>query len=96
MTQEDQVFVVNAVVTNLMRGTIASNLISWPLDTVVELNIIIKIRKYKWLHEGHHFILTAMEVHDAPMCDMDHFIKECVRFFHDQEVIYPCIFAFNF
>jgi hypothetical protein len=28
MTQEDQVFVVNAVVTNLMRGTIASNLIS--------------------------------------------------------------------
>ncbi len=74
------------VVTNLMRGTIASNFISRPLGTVVELNVITKIRKYRWIHEGHHFIFMAMEVHNAPMCDMDHFIKECVRFFHDRQL----------
>jgi hypothetical protein len=26
----------------------------------------------------------AMDVHDAPKCDMDRFIKECVRLFHDR------------
>jgi len=47
----------------------------------VEFNAIIKIRKYGGLHEGHHFIPMAMEVHDAPRCDMDHFIRECAHFF---------------
>ncbi len=39
-----------------------------------------------------------MKVHDTLRCDMDHFIKELARLFHinDQEVIYPCLFAFNF
>jgi len=27
----------------------------------------------------------AMEVHGAPGCDMDCFIKECPRFFHDRK-----------
>jgi hypothetical protein len=31
-----------------------------------------------------HFILMAMEVHNAPKHDMDHFIKECARLFHDR------------
>jgi hypothetical protein len=29
----------------------------------------------------------AMEVHGASGCDMDHFIKECVRLFHDRRSI---------
>jgi hypothetical protein len=42
--------------------------------------------------------LMTMEMHIAPMCDMDHFIRECVHLsmIDNQEVIYPCIFAFNF
>jgi len=49
----------------------------------VELSAIIKIHKYKGLHEGHHFILMAMEMHNTHGWDMDHFIKECACFFHD-------------
>jgi hypothetical protein len=33
------------------------------------------------LHEGHHFILMAMEVHNAPRC----FIRECVCLFHNRQ-----------
>jgi len=50
----------------------------------VELSAIIKIHKYKGLHEGHHFILMAMEMHNTHGWDMDHFIKECACFFHDR------------
>jgi hypothetical protein len=28
----------------------------------------------------------AMEVHDAPGHDMDRFIRECVRLFHDKQL----------
>jgi hypothetical protein len=49
-----------------------------------ELNAIAKICKYRRLHEGHHFILMAMQVHDALKCDMDHFIRECGHLFHDR------------
>ncbi len=41
----------------------------------------------------------AMKVHSARGHDMDCFIRECAHFFSmidDREVIYPCIFAFNF
>jgi len=50
----------------------------------VKFNVIAKIHKYKGIHERHHFILMAMEVHGAPECDMDHFIRECARLFHDR------------
>jgi hypothetical protein len=53
-------------------------------NIVAKLNTIAKIHKYKGLHEGHHFILMAMEVHDALKCDMDHFIRYCALFFHDR------------
>jgi hypothetical protein len=49
----------------------------------MELDAIVKIRKYKGLHEGHHFISMAMEVHGAFGRDMDRFIKECAYLFHD-------------
>jgi hypothetical protein len=63
---------------------------------VVELSAITKIQKYKRFHERHHFILIAMKVHNAPMCDMDCFIKECACLFtiDNQKVIYPCLVAF--
>jgi hypothetical protein len=40
----------------------------------------------------------AMEVHDAPRHDMNCFIEECGHLFmiDDPEVIYFCLFAFNF
>jgi hypothetical protein len=40
----------------------------------------------------------AMEVHDAPGHDMNCFIEECGHLFmiDDPEVIYLCLFAFNF
>jgi len=57
--------------------TMAMSLINQPTCVVVELNTIVKIHKYRGLHYGHHFIPMAMEVHGAPGCDMDHFIKEC-------------------
>jgi hypothetical protein len=40
-----------------------------------KLSAIVKIYKYKGFHDGHHFILMAMEVHGALGCDMDCFIK---------------------
>jgi hypothetical protein len=99
MTQEDQVFVANVVVTDLMLEMVASSVITWPASAIVEFNTITKIHKYRELHEGHHFIPMAMEVHDAPKHDMDHFIREHARLFstiNDQEIIYPCFFCIQF
>jgi hypothetical protein len=64
---------------------VTSNAISRPTNVVVELNTIVKICKYKRLHEGHHFILVAMEVHSTPGRDMDCFIKEGAHLFHDSQ-----------
>jgi hypothetical protein len=36
------------------------SVISQLVGVVAELGTIIKIRKYRGLHEGHHFILMAM------------------------------------
>jgi hypothetical protein len=51
----------------------------------MEFSVIVKIRKYRSLHERHHFIPMVMEVHDTPERDMDHFIKECALLFHDRQ-----------
>jgi len=32
----------------------------------------------------YHFIPMTMEVHSAPMHDMDHFLKECAHLFHNR------------
>jgi hypothetical protein len=63
---------------------VALSVISSPTSATMELNAIVKIWKYKGFHMGHHFILMAMEVHNALGHDMDRFIKECVRFFHNR------------
>jgi len=52
----------------------------------VELNTITKIQKNKRFHEGHHFILMAMEVHDTPKHDMDNSIRECAHLFYDKQL----------
>jgi hypothetical protein len=61
----------------------ALNVINQLAGAVVKLNDIAKICKYIGLHEGHHFIPMAMEVHNAPGHDMDRFIKECVSMIDD-------------
>jgi hypothetical protein len=67
-----------------MWETVASNVISWPTCVATKINAIAKIHKYKGLYEEHHFILMAMEVHNAPKHNINHFIKECARFFHNK------------
>jgi len=49
----------------------ALNVINQLASVVVKFNNIAKICKYIGLHEGHHFISMAMEVHNAPGRDMD-------------------------
>jgi hypothetical protein len=63
----------------------AMSVISQPVGVVAKPNAIVKIRKYKRIHEGHHFIPMAMEVHGTLEHDMDHFIKECAHLFHDKQ-----------
>ncbi len=74
----------NVVVINPMRKTVATSVISQPIGATVKLNATVKIYKYRGLHEGHHFILMAIKVHNTPRHDMNHFIRECARFFHDR------------
>jgi len=74
------------VVTNPTRKTVATNVINCPKGVTMEFNTIINIHKYRGLHEGHQFILMAMEVYNAPGCDMDRFIKECVHLFHNKQL----------
>jgi hypothetical protein len=62
----------------------ALNVISQLAGVTAKLNTIVKICKYKKLHEGDHFILMAMEVQCTPRCDMDHFMKRHTHLFHDK------------
>ncbi len=62
------------------------SVISQPASGVAKLNVIVKIDKYRKFHDGHHFILMAMKVHNTPERDMDPFIRECVRIFHDKQL----------
>jgi hypothetical protein len=84
MTQKNQVFVTNVVVTDSTWEIMTSSVISQPTSVIAKLNTITKIYKYKRLHEGHHFISMTMEVHGTPKHDMDHFIKECACLFHNK------------
>ncbi len=84
MTRKHHVFVANVVIIDLMQETMASSIISRPADVATELNAIAKICKYKGLHERDHFIPMAMEVHNTPEHDMDHFIRECACLFHER------------
>jgi hypothetical protein len=65
---------------------VAFSVIGWPISSIVKLNTIAYIRKYKRFHEGHQFILMAMEMHNTPKHDMSHFIKECACLFHNKQL----------
>ncbi len=68
-----------------MRKTMASSVIIRLIGVPTKLNVVAKIRKYRRLHKGHHFIPMAMEVHSALEYDMDHFIKDYAHLFHDKQ-----------
>ncbi len=76
----------------------ALNVINRLIGVAVELSAIVNICNYRGLHEGHHFISMAMDVHDAHERNMDCFIKECARLFHDKrsQGHLSFFFAFNF
>jgi len=86
MTWEDQVFIANVMFIDPTWKLVALNVIGWPVNSIAKLNTITKIHKYKRFHEGHQFILMAMEMHDAPKHDMGHFIKECAYLLHDRQL----------
>ncbi len=67
-------------------------------NALIELHAIAKIHKHRGLHEGHHFILMGMEVHNTPKHVMYRFIKELFIIFtvDDQKFIYLCLLAFSF
>jgi hypothetical protein len=71
-------------VFDLTWEMVVMRVINWSEGAVLELNVIVKIRKYRGLYEGHHFISMAMKMHTTFGCDMDCFIKECAHFFHDK------------
>jgi hypothetical protein len=83
MTQEDKVFVANVMITDLTQEMVDSSVIIRPTSAIAKFSAIVKINKYRGLHEGHHFITMAMEVHSALRHIMDYFI-ECVHLFHDR------------
>jgi hypothetical protein len=65
---------------------VAMNVISQLIGVIVKLSTIFKIHKYKGIHDMHHFIPMAMEVHGTFNHDMDRFIKECAHLFHDRRL----------
>jgi hypothetical protein len=85
MTWKDKVFIADVVVNDSIWETMVLNVITRLTDVTTKLNAITKTHKYRKLQKGHHFIHMAMEVHGAPRCDMDHFIRECARLFHDKQ-----------
>ncbi len=72
------------VVIDLSRETTTLSVITQWAGATTELITIVNIHKYKRFHKGHYFTLMAMEVHGAPGCDMDCFIRECAHLFHDR------------
>jgi hypothetical protein len=84
MTCEGQVFVAHVVFIDLAWETMGPSVIIQSASVITKLNAIAKICKYKSIHERHHFISMAMEVHCALKCDTNHFIRECVHLFHDR------------
>ncbi len=86
------------MVIDLTWEMVVLSVISRPASAIVKLGTIAKICKYKKLHERHHFILMAMEVHGALWHDWIVSSRNVFAFsmINNQKFIYPCFFAFNF
>ncbi len=80
------------VVIDLTQKMVVSSIISRSSYVVVELRTIVKIRKYKRFHEGHHFIpMVAMKC-TTHLCVTWIVSSRNVLVFstiNDQGVIYP-------
>jgi hypothetical protein len=99
MTREDQIFVTNVVVVNPTWEMVASTFISQLVNVATKLNVIAKIYKYK---KG---FMKGTTLFQWPwrcttcMCVIWIVLSRNVPIFStikDREVIYPCLFAFNF
>jgi len=66
------------------------------VDVVVKFNAIVKIRKYKELHEGHHFISMTMEMHMGMIWIVSSGSVFVFFMIDNRKIIYPYFFAFNF
>jgi hypothetical protein len=66
MIRENHVFVIDMVVIDPTWEMVATSVISWSIGASMELNAIANICKCKKFHEGHHFILMAIEMHNTP------------------------------
>ncbi len=86
MTWKDQIFIANVVVINPTKKMVALSVIIQLASAAAKLSAIIKVHKYKRLHEGHHFTLMPMEVRDTPKRDIDCFINRCACLFHDRRL----------
>jgi hypothetical protein len=60
MIHEDQVFVVDVMVTNPTWETVVTSVINWTIGVDVKFNAIVKIRMYKRFHEAHRFVMMVM------------------------------------
>jgi hypothetical protein len=96
MTCEDQVFIANVMVINLTWKIVATNVMNQPDIAIAELNTIVKICKYRRLHDKHHFILMAMELRLDVIWIVSSGNVLIFSTINDQKVIYPCLFTFNF
>ncbi len=61
------------------------SVISQLVGVVVKCSTVVKIHKYKGIHDQLHFIPMAMEVHGTLEHDLDRFIKECAHLFHNRQ-----------
>jgi hypothetical protein len=52
MTQEDQLFIADVVVTNPTRETMVSSVISWLEGAMAKLNVIAKFANIKGFMKG--------------------------------------------
>jgi hypothetical protein len=72
----------------------ALNVISQLASVATKLNIITKICKYRGFHEGHHFILMAMEVHLGVIWVISSRNVPIFFTINNQKVNYIYLFAF--
>jgi hypothetical protein len=61
MIRENHVFVIDVVVIDPTWEMVATSVISWSIGAFTELSVVVNICKCERLHEGHHFILMAIE-----------------------------------
>jgi len=71
------------------------SVISHPTCVVAKFNAIVKIYRYKGLHEGHHFIPEVL-THLGMIWIVSSRSVVVFSMIVDREVIYPYFFAFNF